>query len=156
MGLFDGIEEAQVHGGDYIQPGRYWVMVKAFTETENRKKNRGVAFEFEILKAYEGSESPVGSTVSHVISTAGDGADYFLTDVKKALAGILGTSTDNIKAELCNKLVEDDSSLRGRVVELIVHQPSGTKKDGTPSKFAKKEYTRVITAEELEKESITV
>ena len=115
MGLFEGIENARASGQfRYIKPGRYWSEILAFKKTESpRDKSQGIALEVKVLSVLEGTEESdePGAIVSDLYKAAGKGGEFFLSNIKAMVSGILELPEGEITEKLLEQLIEDDAAL---------------------------------------------
>lgn len=123
MGLFAGIEEAEVGGGGvYFLPGIYKIEVEKVFAKESRKGDALFIVETKILES-DNEERVVGSTCSWVVAFKKHEAG--LGNIKGFIAaanGIDPTDKVQVKAEVNQAAVEmacsEDNPLQGIVLPL--------------------------------------
>lgn len=138
MDIWDKMEKATVSRGNgaYVLPGLYTVVIKAATIFKAREGWDAAAIEMEILES-NNPERPVGSTQTQLIKLSNDAGPG---NLKQFIAGVMGTSEAEVKAQVGQLVFSDKQPLTGTkaVLEAV---PTTTRKGDPFTKCTWRQYT---------------
>ena len=117
--------------GSYDEPGVYWQLITAWKEKPRAAKAPGnhsfsVIIEKVILRAFEGSELPIGKRISQVTRDS----NFFFGDIMQStVAGIVGCSVEEVTVEDLEEAAGPEQPLCGIVVLVEVSKKEREGKD---------------------------
>lgn len=123
MGLFDGIEDAQVGmGGVYFLPGKYLVKVLKCITLKSRKREDLFIAECEIVESDVPERKP-GTRASWIVNFKQDAALGNIKGFIAAANGIDPSNEDAVNAEVdsgvCEYAVSNDNPMAGTYIRLV-------------------------------------
>lgn len=142
MGLFGGVEKAQVSkGGVYVLPGAFIVAIDSIKHVLSRKKEDLYCVEMVVLDS-NNDERPEGSKMSWMVNFKHDSA---LGNIKEFLAVVKGESEDDITEDDCEESWSEENPYAGTALRLNAANVK-TKSGGDFTKCSWSE----VTEEDLE------
>lgn len=127
MGLFSGIENAQIGGNaTYFLEGKYRVRVDKAKVFQNRKGDFLFVAEMTILESTNPKRLP-GTTASHVINKR---HEAFLGDVKGFISAVNNCDPAEVTEEIVELVISDENPLGG--LEVMLTCTEKTTKAGNP------------------------
>lgn len=112
MGLFDGIEKAEINGGGtYLREGVYpCVEIEEFKAGRTRKKEDFTVVKMKILESSGPEANPVGSTADVMTMMRWDGA---LGHIKGFLAATMNIAVQEVDAAGTEAAIGEEQPLKG-------------------------------------------
>lgn len=132
MGMFDGIETAQISGGGaYFKPGAYKAKIISCKAIRDRKGVGTFVVESELLESSEPT-LPVGSVCSWVVKLDKEPA---LGNIKAFVAAAMDADPKAVKAENVDQVCSEGNPLKDTILK--VSATNITTKTGNP-------FTKVV------------
>lgn len=144
MGLFDGIEKAELNnGGTYLRPGVYPKLeIEEFKAGRTRKKEDFVVVKVKIVESSGPEANPVGSTADVMTMMRWDGA---LGHIKGFLAAAMAIDVREVDAAGTELAIGEEQPLRGMLVACEASSVE-TKSGGTFTKVRWYPYAEKVEA----------
>lgn len=150
MGIFDGIEKAtRQYDNNFLRAGRYVLRIERVSSGNSRK---GDFWKFEatvlaVLNDEAGQGHRAGEVVTRLRPQSQDGA---LPEFKSLICCVLECKDEEITAQDCYAVTDDNQPLAGMVIE--VHARQVETKKSTPERpavFTRVDYRRRVDLKEL-------
>lgn len=157
-GMFSGIKDAKIgnSGGEFIQPGRYWMRVDLSKLDNTRNKGPFGAVEMTGVKVLETVADAQGKVLSNRVGQAVQwfllrSSDYWLSEIKEIVANTFNVPPEQVDEEACAFLFGPEQPLTHRVVEVRSFiKPARMKKDNTMGKdFNQRKFERQVPIPEV-------
>ena len=147
-GLFSGIEGAKTTvKANYIRPGLYWMRIDECKTFHNRTNQERATVEMTVVKVFENFANRghrLGESVTQMFKNSGQGANYFLGEIKGFIGNTMAMSPESVTQEHAARVFGPEQPLRGTIVE--VNANDITTHRGTP--FTVCTFRREVTAQE--------